>query len=422
MGTSPPVFLFSIDSLRHDFFTQEIFSECWPTIQDKFIRFSNAYSHGVATPFAFPHLLSGQRPTNDGTLKQNTTTLAELFNGKSIAHVNNGQLHRGRGYNRGFDSFVREWSGDRNGSFIGSLASNVRSVAGKIVHKSKVARGAHKRFSGIIPRSNEVTIPYDNASTIGDWLETHLESELPKFTWAHFMDPHHPWNTTGRVEIDLNIPNIQLKELHDDFFNNNASQEEVTLLRQIYKENIKFLDRELAKILKMLKKNNVFDCSLIVIVSDHGEAFGEHGYCSHEWDADPIDELIRIPLAIKYPNEPHAGEIRRYLVSHADIYETISRFLDNRGNICKRSPLLFDDSRTIISRSNYAIRGISDQGWIIRRRDGSSSEYGEVGDRLRSLVKSEPFPEIPKSTGEIPGVPETEQNRIKKQLEALGYK
>jgi len=70
----------------------------------------------------------------------------------------------------------------------------------------------------------------------------------------------------------------------------------VTDLEQI-EELVAYLDRELGRLLSALEAHPRFDDLLLIVTSDHGEAFGEHGLLRHS--ASLYQELLAVPLVIK---------------------------------------------------------------------------------------------------------------------------
>ena len=56
-----------------------------------------------------------------------------------------------------------------------------------------------------------------------------------------------------------------------------------------------------ARLLLEFRTKEWYDDALIVLVGDHGELFGEHGYMFHPMGSDPYNELIRTPLLVKDP-------------------------------------------------------------------------------------------------------------------------
>jgi arylsulfatase A-like enzyme len=85
---------------------------------------------------------------------------------------------------------------------------------------------------------------------------------------------------------------------------------------------IAFNDSNFGALIRELERRNLYDESLIILTSDHGEAFNEHG--SFEHGKTLYSELIHVPLIIKFPAGRAApkGEIR-LAAQHVDILPTI---------------------------------------------------------------------------------------------------
>jgi arylsulfatase A-like enzyme len=92
-------------------------------------------------------------------------------------------------------------------------------------------------------------------------------------------------------------------------------------LKSLYDACILGVDQELIKpILSMLKKLNIYNNTIIVITSEHGEEFNEHGGLCHGMKF--YDELIHVPLIIKIPHYKRGKRIKA-LVQSIDIMPTI---------------------------------------------------------------------------------------------------
>ncbi len=88
-------------------------------------------------------------------------------------------------------------------------------------------------------------------------------------------------------------------------------------LIDLYDASILYSDQELLKpVLAYLRDSGRFDDALLVVLSDHGEEFYDHGDWEHGHTL--YQELVRIPLVIKLPRQK-SGEIRRQLFSISDI-------------------------------------------------------------------------------------------------------
>jgi arylsulfatase A-like enzyme len=97
----------------------------------------------------------------------------------------------------------------------------------------------------------------------------------------------------------------------------------------------------------MLRAADRFDDALVVVLSDHGEAFLEHGRFMHTWGL--YEEYLRVPLVVKWPQgkESFASEVSEH-VTLIDLAPTILDALgieDSRARFQGRSllPLVFGD-------------------------------------------------------------------------------
>lgn len=122
------------------------------------------------------------------------------------------------------------------------------------------------------------------------WLEDYRlkNSQRPFFLFAHYIDPHAPYDPDYNGEI--------LK-----------------------------IDKELGRITEKLKELNLYNNSLIVFTSDHGESLGhpieDHGsFYGHGWFT--YLEQIQVPLIMKFPQQRHVKSIEQ-IVRNYDILPTI---------------------------------------------------------------------------------------------------
>ncbi len=100
-------------------------------------------------------------------------------------------------------------------------------------------------------------------------------------------------------------------------------------LRERYRREVELADRALGELLADLDARGLYDSSLIVFTSDHGEGLGEHGVIGHVRHL--FDELLHVPLIVK----PAAGDARRALlaeqasalVRHVDVLPTLADLL-----------------------------------------------------------------------------------------------
>jgi arylsulfatase A-like enzyme len=109
-----------------------------------------------------------------------------------------------------------------------------------------------------------------------EWLER-VPADERWFLWAHFVEPHLPYERHGY-------------EFSGD--------------RSAYDEEIRLCDDQLGRLLDWVNADEARRARTIVIVtSDHGEAFGEHGQQGHG-NGPLYQMLIRVPLVIHLPGAP----------------------------------------------------------------------------------------------------------------------
>lgn len=101
------------------------------------------------------------------------------------------------------------------------------------------------------------------------------------------MEVHQPLFTNKSFPYMLN------------FRNDEISHDLLNMWRDKYRKATEHLKFRLYQLISELDKKGVYENSLVIVVSDHGELLGEHGKILH--GTFLYDELLRVPLMIKYP-------------------------------------------------------------------------------------------------------------------------
>lgn len=97
--------------------------------------------------------------------------------------------------------------------------------------------------------------------------------------------------------------------------------EELAYVVALYDGCIRYLDHQMTEFFAHLEELGVYDDSLIVVTSDHGEEFLDHGRLVHQQGG--YDELTRIPLLIKFPGGRFGGRRVTQLAAMVDVMPTI---------------------------------------------------------------------------------------------------
>jgi len=139
------------------------------------------------------------------------------------------------------------------------------------------------------------------------------------FLWA--VDPHGPFYVREGDESYFGNSNddfIKIGEVNS----NNAEK-----VKSLYCDMIRHNDSNFGKVISFLKEKGIYDDSMIIVAGDHGEAFGEHEWILNKrmfGHSDFVfEEVIRIPLIIKYPKNEFSGQRVNLPVQLIDIFPTI---------------------------------------------------------------------------------------------------
>jgi arylsulfatase A-like enzyme len=124
------------------------------------------------------------------------------------------------------------------------------------------------------------------------WIEKERNNKF--FLFLNYFDPHHPYGPPDGFALSF-LPPAQYEELL------RGRRTTTGEMIDLYDAEILYMDHYIGKLFQQLKSDNLFDEALIVITSDHGECFGEHGKFLH---GDTLyQEEIHVPLFIKYPGK-----------------------------------------------------------------------------------------------------------------------
>lgn len=114
--------------------------------------------------------------------------------------------------------------------------------------------------------------------------------------------------------------------------------------RQRYIREVEYVDRYVGRLVEALRAAGLYDDSVIVFTSDHGEALGEHGHVGHVENL--FDEMLRVPLIVKPPVGsaalPALQASRGELVTLCDVVPTIL-------NLCALPPLTDQRGRSLLA-------------------------------------------------------------------------
>lgn len=186
---------------------------------------------------------------------------------------------------------VLKQRGYDTGAFIGSVVLPARTGLnqGFDTYDDDMAGGDHHGHEAHLMRSARLVV-----NSALDWL--HARESRPFFCWVHLFDPHAPFE--GHPEV-----------FHDRFQDRK------------YDGDIAFADLHIGRLITLLKDRGEYERTLVVVVGDHGEAFGEHAELEHGFML--YNATLRVPLLISVPGQSKKGHRISTSVSQVDIFPTV---------------------------------------------------------------------------------------------------
>lgn len=269
-----PVILISIDTLRSDRLPMYGYRGVETPHLDRFredsILYEKAYSHCPLTLPSHATMLTGLMPADTGIrdnvgyqLREDIATLPALLKKEGYATgaaISAFVLRKESGMNRGFD-------------FYDDAVESVGSGRVKVI-------GRMQR-SGV-----------DSARVATEWIDK--QGGKPFFFMLHVYEPHTPYAPP------------------EPFKSRYASS---------YDGEIAYVDQIVGQFLEDLKQRGLYDKSLIIITSDHGEGLNDHE--EEEHGIFLYREAIQVPLLVKLPDSDEKGQTVSTPVQLADIFPTV---------------------------------------------------------------------------------------------------
>lgn len=208
----------------------------------------------------------------------------------------------------------------------------------------------------------------------GQWLAKN--KRWPFFVYLHYYDTHHPYNVPLDYSIKFGanpgqrflLENVNMLEIRT-LTKFGLNQDDKSSIVSLYDGAIKYFDEQFSDILAMLQDNNILDNTIIVITSDHGEEFWEHG--NYEHGHSVYDEVLRVPLIIGYGHNlsPERISAKYQLVDILPIIAQLSnieppsniRGIDltkgsrDGGRVVFAEGLLFGEEKKVVIRDSFKL-------------------------------------------------------------------
>jgi arylsulfatase A-like enzyme len=272
-------------------------------------------SHASMFTGRLPHILStGFKTPLDTTYR----TLAEELS--SHGYVTAGfvaNLHytsRDFGLDRGFTHYA-DYGISKGEIFLNSSIGRflaVRPGFRKLIH-----------FQDIIARKNAATVNRDLLAWLGS-----RDKDRPFFSFLNYYDAHEPYFPPPEWDRKFASNTPRKPFLTDQSIRGGRrvgktrmTPAEIEREHDAYVAGLAYLDDEIGKLLEAMKQRGDLENTLVIITSDHGEQFGEHGYFVH--NNSLYSPVMKVPLIISFPSHVPPNVENRARLNLVDLPATI---------------------------------------------------------------------------------------------------
>ncbi len=295
------VILISIDTLRQDHVGAYGYRRDTTPNIDRFaadaVRFDDAIAHAPSTLPSHASILTSLLPEQhrafrsaDLPLPDEAVTMAEILwqsGFRTGAYTAGAQMHNKYNLDQGFDV----WN----------------NFEGDMTHKS--------RFFDTLASAEPFLEEYGNEQffLMLHTYEVHTPY-TPPIEYLRMFDPDYDGELDDEIGVDY------LRSAFENPSGMSAADREHIVAA--YDGEIRHMDDAFGALIDDLKTRGIYDQSMIIFTSDHGEEFGERGRMG--WHSYTLyDELLKVPLLVKFPHSQYAGGTVEEIARGIDILPTV---------------------------------------------------------------------------------------------------
>lgn len=281
-------------------------------------EFTRAYTNSPWTLPSHVSLFTGQYTTAHGAhgghtyLDGHHRTLPEAFQSagyETVAVSNNCWITGEFGFDRGFETFRKGWQYVQSDVDTGAIvrAHGVRE---------RLAALRNHLFEGN-PAVTLANVAYERylsgdngAARTTDWIDQWLTDRQrgptdrrPFFLFCNYIEPHIDYDPPRQfAEQFLSSSEVaEATALRQDPRAFDVGDYELTerdfeLLRGLYRGEIAYVDSQLGRLRNSLQAAGEWDNTVLIVLGDHGENIGEHGFFGHQYNLH--ETVVHVPLVI----------------------------------------------------------------------------------------------------------------------------
>ncbi len=329
-------------------------------------------------------------------IPEDQTTLTEILTGEGYYNLFvTDTLHQFRAsynFHRGFH--VYEWiRGQERDLFVPLSQAARKKVDGVLIggpHASHAEEIMRQYFANTLGRKREEDWFSPQVFTRGmELLEAAKDAPeaQPFFLVVDNYDPHEPWDPPHKY-VSLYSDGYDGPEpmIPSSGSSDWLTERQLERMHALYSAEVTMMDTWLGNFLDKMDELNLHEDTLLILLSDHGHAFGEHGYAGKVASA-MYPELTDITFFIRHPGGKGAGETSDFFASTHDVAPTILGAL----GIEPPQPMGGQDLTVLLDGGDpeqprpYITAGYHDHSWarderyvMFARNDGSEARLYDL--------------------------------------------
>ncbi len=357
------IIVWLVDTLRTDHFpvynpSTRVHAPNYAAFAEQCVTFTNATVQGNSSLPASASIHTSTYPpvhrlnSGDRRLSSDLTLIADPFHEASWEtglYSSNGYVTQSRGFGRRYDSY-------RN-----------------LIHEPGRADSEH-----LLPH-------------VVEWLQGHPDDH--SFLFVNTIDPHVPYDPPADIlaryypePYSGRVRPRGTGELLDALGDEGLAGDDLRYILALYDGEITYSDQYFGVLLEELRTQNRLDDTLIVITSDHGEAFFEHGRGGH--GSGVWEEVVDVPLMLCHARSLGGGLRIDTEVELVDLLPTVVELsnleIPDSAQGGSLLPLILDQSaaynRPGFSYHQDDIRGLRMGGWKLQHRGGNLDDVYNLAD------------------------------------------
>jgi arylsulfatase A-like enzyme len=318
-----PVIIYVVDTLRAD--RLGVYGYALPTTPNldelaaESVVFEQAYAPSPWTLPSVASLITSTFVCEHGLtrgkkqLNASVETLAEKLSKVGFitaGYYNNLLVGSMAALDRGYQDFVfKSWSDDRRAADVAQFLNRAANEPFYLYLHTMEAHTVESVPSGIIRQLGHVSV--DDRKKYGETYQRYRELRFADYA------ANRPVGTTDNSLVQ-DQTRAELEGMLDS-------------VNILYDSAVLEADGNLGDVVQVLRDRGVWEKSIFVFLSDHGEEFGEHGGWFH--DQAVYEEVARVPLMIHFPGDEFAGTRIPNVVSLVDVMPTVFDYIE-RSELC----------------------------------------------------------------------------------------